>query len=92
MSYGIGYLLAVNLWAFFLMGRDKGLARKNRRRVPERTLFLPVLLGGGPGGWLGMHVFRHKTRHWSFRLGFPAVTLAEYGLALFILHQKGLLG
>ena len=51
MKYFCIYLFAVNLTAFALMGRDKSLARR-RRRIPEKTLFLPVLLGGGPGGWL----------------------------------------
>ena len=69
MKYFCIYLFAINLTAFALMGRDKSLARRRRRRIPEKTLFLPVLLGGGPGGWLGMYVFHHKTRHWSFVLG-----------------------
>lgn len=76
------WLLLMNAAAFFLMGRDKKLARQGRRRIPEKTLFLPVLLGGGPGGWLGMYRFRHKTKHWKFKLGIPAVTLLEYGALL----------
>ena len=63
MKYFCIYLFAINLTAFALMGRDKSLARRRRRRIPEKTLFLPVLLGGGPGGWLGMYVFHHKTSH-----------------------------
>ena len=59
------YLLAVNVAAFLLMGADKGRARRGVWRVPERSLFLPALLGGALGGVLGMQVFRHKTRHWS---------------------------
>ena len=38
------YLLAVNLWAFALMGIDKRRAKKDLWRIRERTLFLPVLL------------------------------------------------
>ena len=88
MKYFCIYLFAVNLPAFALMGRDKSLARRRRRRIPEKTLFLPVLLGGGPGGWLGMYVFHHKTRHWSFVLGFPALTLLEYGLLGWLLLRR----
>lgn len=76
------YLLAVNLAAFALMGADKGRARRGAWRVPERTLFLPALLGGALGGTLGMRVFHHKTRHWYFRWGFPlllALQLAALG-------------
>lgn len=88
MKYILVYLLLINMAAFFLMGWDKRLARNNRRRVPERTLFLPVLLGGGPGGWLGMYSFHHKTRHWKFVLGFPAVVILEYGLLLWYFMGK----
>ena len=61
-----GALLALNLISFFLMGHDKQCARKNRRRVPEKTLFLSAILFGALGGTLGMYVFRHKTKHWYF--------------------------
>lgn len=71
------YLLAVNLTAFVLMGIDKRRARKDLWRIKERTLFLPVLLGGGLGGILGMKVFHHKTKHWYFRFGFPAILILE---------------
>ena len=65
------YLLAANLTAFCLMGRDKRRARKGAWRISEKTLFLAAVLGGALGGVLGMKVFRHKTRHWYFRFGFP---------------------
>ena len=71
------YLLLVNLWAFALMGLDKRRAKKDKWRIRERTLFLPVLLGGGVGGILGMKVFRHKTKHWYFHFGFPAILILE---------------
>ena len=75
------YFLLVNLWAFALMGIDKRRAKKDKWRIKERTLFLPVLLGGGVGGILGMKVFRHKTKHWYFRFGFPAILLLELAAA-----------
>ena len=80
------YLLAVNLAAFVLMGADKRKARRGAWRIPERTLFLPALLGGALGGVLGMRTFHHKTRHWYFRWGFPlllALQLAGLGWLTF---------
>ena len=71
------YLLAANLAAFFLMGMDKRRARRNKRRVPERTLFLSTVLGGALGGTLGMCIFRHKTRHWYFRWGYPLLLILQ---------------
>ena len=81
------YLLAVNLAAFLMTGLDKWKAKKDRWRVPEKTLFLPVVLGGGIGGILGMQVFRHKTRHWYFRFGFPAILILEVALVIFLLWK-----
>lgn len=71
------YLLAVNCAAFVLMGLDKRRARRGAWRIPERTLFLPVLFGGALGGTLGMRAFHHKTRHWYFRFGFPFLLLLQ---------------
>ena len=79
------YLLAVNMASFFLMGIDKRRAQRGKRRVPERTLFLPAVLGGALGGTLGMHLFHHKTRHWYFRWGFPLLLILQLAGGLFIL-------
>lgn len=57
------YLLCANLTAFFLMEMDKRRARLGKRRIFERTLFLPLVLGGALGGTLGLHLFCHKTQH-----------------------------
>ena len=85
------YLLAANLAAFFLMGMDKRRARRGKRRVPERTLFLPAVLGGALGGTLGMHLFHHKTRHWYFRWGYPLLLLLQLAaLGWLILGQLNL--
>ena len=71
------YLLAVNAAAFCLMGTDKRRARRGTWRVSEKALFLPAILGGALGGLLGMRVFHHKTRHWYFRWGMPAILVLQ---------------
>ena len=75
------YILTVNLAGFLLMGVDKRRARRDAWRIPEKTLFLPAVLGGAVGCMLGMRVFHHKTKHWYFRFGFPALLLAQILLA-----------
>ena len=79
------WLLAANLLAFALMGFDKYRAKKKgARRIRERTLFLSALLGGGLGAFLGMWVFRHKTKHWYFVAGIPLIALAEAALGIWL--------
>lgn len=82
-----GYLVIVNLWAFALMGFDKRRAKRpGARRVRERTLFLAALLGGSLGALAGMWGFRHKTKHWYFVWGIPAILLAQIALAVWMLR------
>lgn len=76
MLYVICYLLIVNIIAFFLMGIDKKKAQTGAWRIPEKTLFLSAIFGGGVGAIAGMQLFRHKTRHRSFVIGMPLILLA----------------
>ena len=80
-----GYLLLVNLAAFITFGADKRRAKRDEWRVPERTLFLLALVGGSAGAICGMRVFHHKTRHWYFRYGLPAILLAQLALAAWLI-------
>ena len=75
------YLLTVNVAAFAMYGADKLRARQGRWRVPEKTLFLLAIVGGGVGALLGMWCFHHKTRHWYFRYGIPAILVVQLALA-----------
>lgn len=74
------WCLALSLADFLLMGADKRRAKKDRWRVPEKWFFLLALLGGSPGAIVGMYFFRHKTRHWYFKWGLPAILLIQAGL------------
>ena len=71
------WLIAINLVTFAVYGADKRRARRGAWRVPEKTLFLLPLLGGSIGALAGMRVFHHKTRHWYFRWGIPAIFLLQ---------------
>ena len=81
------YILIINVITFFIMWFDKHEAKIGDWRVPERTLFLLVLLGGGIGGIAGMYVFRHKTRKWYFKIGFPAILIIQI---IFIIYVRKL--
>ena len=74
----------MSLVTFLVMGSDKRRAKRGARRVPEARLFLLALLGGGVGGLLGMYVFRHKTRHPQFVIGFPLIAAVQLLGALYL--------
>ncbi len=67
------YLIAINFISFAAMGVDKARARKRLWRIPESTLFVLALIGGSIGSIAGMRLFRHKTKHWYFVYGMPAI-------------------
>lgn len=76
-------LLGMSLILFILMGVDKVKAKRGAYRIPEARLFFFAVLGGAVGGTLGMYLFRHKTRHWYFAFGFPALALGQLVLFYF---------
>ena len=80
-------LLVMNLLAFALMGIDKVKAKRGAWRITEKTLFLVTALFGGLGGTLGMIFFRHKTKHWYFKLGFPALLVIQIVLLALLLPK-----
>ena len=80
------YFIAMNIIGFAMMGYDKWKARKHAWRVPEATLFLIALIGGSLGSIIGMHIFRHKTRHWYFLYGMPAILLLQIVLVFLLFH------
>lgn len=82
-NYMILYIVLINLAAFALMGIDKRRAVRHAWRISEKTLFLSALLGGSLGALLGMRTFRHKTRHWYFVYGIPAILILQLGLAFY---------
>ena len=85
-----GYFLCMNLLALIFMYADKRLAQKRKWRIPEKTLFLVAGLGGSLGGLFGMYLFRHKTRHWYFVVGFSVLLLVHIALTVFLFYTGAL--
>ena len=83
-------LVAVNLVSFTLYGLDKLKAKKGLWRIRESTLLLVALLGGSLGALLGMEVFRHKTKHWQFKVLVPVFFILHLALAVWLV-KSGLL-
>lgn len=78
------YFIVINLLTFFVMWLDKRKAKKGKWRIPENTLLLFVILGGGIGGIAGMYVFHHKTQKAKFVIGFPAILICEILLIILL--------
>jgi uncharacterized membrane protein YsdA (DUF1294 family) len=76
------WLLALNPSAFATYGIDKSLATRESRRIPETTLYLLAFLGGSPGAYLAMHVFRHKTVKGTFRIVFWLIVAVQIALII----------
>ncbi len=75
------YFFIINLIGYFLMYLDKQKAKKDKWRIKESTLFIVSIIGGSIGTFLGMKVFRHKTKHLKFIVGIPFIIIVQ---ALFI--------
>lgn len=81
------YLIIINLIGFISMGIDKSKAIHNKYRIPERHLFGIAILGGSIGSWLGMSVFRHKTKHKTFVFGIPFIFAFQVILIIFYYNK-----
>jgi uncharacterized membrane protein YsdA (DUF1294 family) len=87
ISLLILYFIIINLVSFIVMGLDKHKAQKRQWRIPESTLFVLALIGGSVGSILGMRVFHHKTRHWYFVYGMPAILIVQVLLVLALMFS-----
>lgn len=84
------YFLIINICGFASMGIDKKKAMHHEWRIAEKTLFLFALAGGSVGSIIGMHLFRHKTKHWYFRFGLPAIFICQLGIIILCFTQMKL--
>lgn len=86
----VGLVIVLSLVAFLIYGFDKHRARRDGRRVPEKTLQTIALLGGWPGALAGQKYFRHKTQKVSFQIVFwlCVVTHLAVVAGIFVLLQK----
>ena len=71
------YLIIINIIGFLVMYIDKQKAKKGKWRIPEKTIFIITVLGGGIGTISGMYAFRQKTQKLHFTIGLPTITILE---------------
>ena len=86
MKILLPYFLTVNALSLLLFGIDKLLAKKDKRRIPEKDLLGMSLIGGAIGGLLGMFLFKHKTSKMSFIWRFALIFIANVVGIFFLLR------
>lgn len=90
LKYVIVYFIAINLIGFLAMFIDKQKAKRGAWRIPEKSLFILTMLGGGFGTIAGMYLFRHKTKKLYFTIGFPVILITEIALIIYWISQSNL--
>ncbi len=83
----VGYYFLINIIMYIVMSVDKRNAIKNRRRVPEKNLYLLAILGGGTGGLFAMVLKHHKNRHLDFILVYTITAILHFIVILFLFSK-----
>lgn len=83
----VGYYFLINIIMYIIMSVDKRNAIKNRRRVPEKNLYLLAILGGGTGGLFAMVLKHHKNRHLDFILVYTITAILHCIVILFLFSK-----
>lgn len=71
------YLFIINIFGIYIMYLDKKKAKKGYWRIPEATLFMVAAIFGSVGILVGMRLFHHKTKHFKFIFGIPAILVVQ---------------
>lgn len=80
-SFYTAWIAGGSVATFLFYAFDKAQAQAEGRRVPELVLLGLVLLGGVIGGWIGLLLVRHKTRHAIFWVALVVGSVLHLGLA-----------
>lgn len=87
MNYICIIFLILNIFSMCLYGIDKLLAKKQARRISEKSLVLSAFLMGGIGAMFGMVLFNHKTSKIKFRLLVPLATVLWIVALFFVIYH-----
>ena len=79
------WLIVINVISVIICIADKIKAKKHKRRISEKTLFLLSFLGGALFMYITMRLIRHKTLHKRFMIGLPLIILLHAVLTIALL-------
>ena len=83
-KYLILLILLWNVFVFLLYGYDKRRAKKDKRRVPEKTLLVCAAVFGALGAFAGMQVFHHKTKKKRFNILVPVLLILQIAVLVYL--------
>ncbi len=90
VQFLLGWVVLTSVWTFGFFGFDKSRAGRDRgSRIAESSLLWGSALGGWPGGFLGMLVFRHKSAKSSFQWKFAGALFVWLALVTVTLKLAG---
>ena len=81
------YMIAINLFTFFLFGFDKQKAKRGLWRISEKILLFFSAIGGSIGALIGMYIWHHKTKHAKFYLGVPILLVIQVVIFYLVLNR-----
>ena len=84
-KYILIYLIIINLITFIVFALDKIYAIKKKWRYKEISLLGMCFVGGAIGGFLAMHLFRHKTKKKLFVIGVPLIIVIHLVMILWFI-------
>ncbi len=85
-EYLLWYLGLISLISVVVCMYDKSAAKRHKRRIPEKTLFILCFLGGSVAMYIGMLLIRHKTLHKRFMLGIPLIIILQSITSYFLVN------
>lgn len=84
LKYFLIYLAIISLISVIMTVSDKSRAKRHRRRIAEKTLFITAVLGGSAAMYLTMLLVRHKTKHKRFMIGLPLIMIVQTVIIAFV--------
>ena len=84
-KYILMYLIIINLITFIVFALDKICAIKKKWRYKEISLLGMCFVGGAIGGFLAMHLFRHKTKKKAFVIGVPLIIVIHLVIVMWFI-------
>ena len=75
-------ILLISFITFCMYGIDKWKAKLGSWRISEKALLLSACCFGGIGAFLGMRIYRHKTKHWYFAVFVPIFLILQIAVII----------